>query len=50
MHSIVLQNMPNLNPMEMLQSILDKKLASKLIYLRAALIDSLEEVSIKIDA
>ena len=35
--------MPDLNPMEMLWSILDKKLASKPIYSRAALTDHLQE-------
>ena len=34
---------PDLSPIEMLWSILDKKLASKLIYSKAALMDRLQE-------
>ena len=34
---------PDLNPVEMLWSVLDKKLATKLIYLKAALIERLQE-------
>ena len=34
---------PDLNPIEMLWSILDKKLASKLIYPKAALMDRLQK-------
>ena len=37
------QKSPNLNPTEMLWSILDKKLYPKPIYSRAALIDRLQE-------